>query len=523
MQQMSIFDYLNEKYKITKPIRLIELFAGYGSQALALEFLGVSFEHYKICEFDKYAIQTYNAFHNTNFEPSDITKIHASDLAIVDTNKYEYILFYSFPCTDLSIAGKMQGMAKGSQTRSGLLWEVERLLNECEELPQCVIMENVPTVLKAKGWEDWQEFLKTKGYRNFISVLNAKDYYIPQNRRRCFMVSILEGQGFNFPKKMKLDYVLKDIVDKNVDEKFFISKDISINLNQHPSKDLSEPQLHQVGELNIKGQDIVKRVYDPNGLAPTLTTMQGGNRQPKIIMFEIPQMVKVRKYPVDIESLKILLKKHKTLSNKEIAEKLHQPITLVEHWFRKDSSFSIPNADVWLDLKKLLGIKTTDFDKSIMTFEEREGVYEKSNRCYHENGLAPTLTAASANEKIITSIDKPVCLNSKGGRKGIKGLQPSLQDRIYSSNAISPAITTSFLPNYSIGYRVRKLTPSECFKLMGVPKWVSDKTPVSNSQQYKQAGNSIVTTVLMAIFGELLGLDYETKINELVEDLKACS
>ena len=200
--------------------------------------------------------------------------------------------------------------------------------------------------------------------------------------------------------------------------------------------------------------------------------MQGGNRQPKILMVEIPQLVKVRKYQVDIEKLKQCLKKHKTLSNKAIAEKLQKPITLVEHWFRKDSNFSIPSADVWLDLKKLLGITTTEFDKSIMIFETREGVYEKSKRCYCSEGLAPTLTAATANEKVL--------------HKGI----------------------------------VRKLTPIECFKLMGVPTRVSFKTPVSPSQQYKQAGNSIVTTCLMAIFGELLGLDYETKINELVESLK---
>lgn len=184
MKQISIYDLIN--YTITKPIRLIELFAGYGSQALALEFLGVPFENYKICEFDKYAVQSYNVFHNTNFAPSDITKIHASDLNIVDTNKYEYLMFYSFPCTDLSIAGKMQGMEKANNTRSGLLWEVERLLNECEELPQVLIMENVPQVLKANGWEDWQLFLENKGYKNFIDVLNAKDYYIPQNRKRWF-------------------------------------------------------------------------------------------------------------------------------------------------------------------------------------------------------------------------------------------------------------------------------------------------------------------------------------------------
>src|SRR5690554_3446619 len=118
------------KYKITKPIRLIELFAGIGSQAKALKNIGANFEHYRAIDFDKFAIKSYNAIHNTNFAPLDITKITAKDLGIVETDKYDYIMTYSFPCQDLSPAGKGAGMKKGSGTRSGLLWEVERLLSD---------------------------------------------------------------------------------------------------------------------------------------------------------------------------------------------------------------------------------------------------------------------------------------------------------------------------------------------------------------------------------------------------------
>lgn len=115
---------------------------------MALELLGIPFDHHFVCEFDKYAIDTYNAFHKTNFETSDVTKIKAEDLNIVDRNKYTYLLFYSFPCTNLSLAGKRQGMEKGSGTSSGLLWEVERLLTELDgNLPQVLIMENVPHVI----------------------------------------------------------------------------------------------------------------------------------------------------------------------------------------------------------------------------------------------------------------------------------------------------------------------------------------------------------------------------------------
>lgn len=99
-----------------KAIRLIELFAGIRSQAVALKRLGVDFEHYKAVEFDKYAIKSYNAVHSTNFEVSDIKDVKAADLEIKDTDKYLYIMTYSFPCQDLSVAGKQKGMEKGSGT-----------------------------------------------------------------------------------------------------------------------------------------------------------------------------------------------------------------------------------------------------------------------------------------------------------------------------------------------------------------------------------------------------------------------
>ena len=154
-QQLTIFDELCDKFSITKPIRLIELFAGYGSQAMALK-RGANFEHYRVVEFDKYAIKSYNAVHGTDFPAIDITTVHAADLGIVDTNDYCYMMTYSFPCTDLSVAGLQKGMKKGSGTRSGLLWEVERLLKEMNELPQILFMENVTQVHNQQNIEDFK-------------------------------------------------------------------------------------------------------------------------------------------------------------------------------------------------------------------------------------------------------------------------------------------------------------------------------------------------------------------------------
>lgn len=315
--QTSIFDFLNEnkQYKIKNKIRLIELFAGIGSQAKALQRLGADFEHHRVVEFDKYAIKSYNAVHGTNFETSDVTKIHASDLGITETNMFTYIMTYSFPCQDLSIAGKQKGMEKGSGTRSGLLWEVERILNECTELPQVLLMENVPQVHGNKNMGDfksWIDFLEQKGYSNYWKDLNSKDYGIPQGRNRCFMVSVLGSYSFEFPKPQTLTLRLKDLLEDEVDEKFYLSEEMQLRVKNTlknkdalmldlcqwrregtpreyneiaptlSARDYKEPRCVQVGTLDIKGLDCIKRVYSVDGLSPTISTMQGGNRQPKI-------------------------------------------------------------------------------------------------------------------------------------------------------------------------------------------------------------------------------------------------
>lgn len=231
-RQMSIFDG-QQRFKIDKPIRLIELFAGIGAQAKAIERLaakrGLQFEHYRICEFDRFAVASYNAIHSTKFEISDITQIHAEDLGIVDTDEYCYIMTYSFPCTDLSLAGKQTGMSKGSGTRSGLLWEVERLLDELAggNLPRVLLMENVPQVIGKKNISDfaqWIAKLDSLGYHSVWKLLNAADFGVPQNRNRCFMVSVLGDYYYEFPQGKPLEKRLKDVLEANVDEKYYLGE-----------------------------------------------------------------------------------------------------------------------------------------------------------------------------------------------------------------------------------------------------------------------------------------------------------
>ena len=278
--QLSLFDG-SQQFKIDKPIRLVELFAGIGSQAKALKNLGADFEHYRICEFDKYAVQSYNAVHGTDFATSDITKITADDLGVVDTDKYCYIMTYSFPCQDLSNAGLGKGMAKGSGTRSGLLWEVERLLDECEELPQVLVMENVPAVIGAKNiqhFAKWQEKLESLGYKNKWEVLNAKDYGIPQNRERCFMVSLLGDYYYSFPQGKKLELRLKDMLEKEVDEKYYLDE---IPLKKELCDTLLKNNLVKEGDIirhsytnNRLNNDInnLSRIESQEQLSPTLDT-----------------------------------------------------------------------------------------------------------------------------------------------------------------------------------------------------------------------------------------------------------
>lgn len=280
MNNYSLFDF--PKYKIKKPIRLIELFAGIGSQAMALRNIGANFEHWRVCEFDKYAIASYNAIHGTNFEVSDITKLSGNSLGITARDKYEYIMTYSFPCTDLSVAGKMLGMKKGSGTRSGLLWEVERLLNELgENLPQVLLMENVPQVITAEGFNDWLQYLRNKGYQNYYKVLNAKNYGVAQNRERCFMVSILSPDylEYEFPQEQKLDKCINDYLENDVDEKYYINSEKAKNLIMSLT-DRQADNKNVLLDVSQLGQEGKPRVYKQ--IAPTLTARD--YKDPRLIL-----------------------------------------------------------------------------------------------------------------------------------------------------------------------------------------------------------------------------------------------
>lgn len=478
MDNISFFDG-NQKFKIDKPIRLIELFGGYGSQHFALEYLGVNFEQWKLCEWAVKSIQAYKDAHcqndNTDYS-KDLTKeqiveylvnkgisadynkpmtydqvkrlsedklrtiynnikathnlvniqqAHAKDFEIVDTNKYIYICTYSFPCQDLSKAGLGKGMAKDSGTRSGMLWEVERILDECENLPQVLVMENVPDVIGTKNIEHfakWLEKLESLGYHCYWQVLNAKDYGVPQNRERCFMVSILGDYYYEFPKAMKLEKRLKDLLENTVAENYYLSDRMVEYFEKHSK------------ECESKGLlDSDCRAWKSERISGTLTC-KGNN---------------------------------KIVTNEPVA-------------------------------------------------------YDEQNNYIRKDGCIGTLTTDGSSPKhnnriIELNLKQKLCndLITSGKVKEYDVIRHSYStnrmEKMYIQNKVnhdcSPTLDTRCdCLGVCTNYRIRKLTPKECFRLMGVKDQDYEKIAKnqSNASLYHLAGDSIVVDVLVEIFRRML-------------------
>ena len=373
-----------ETYKITKPVRLIELFAGIGAQAKALENLGVNFEHWKICEFDKYPVCSYNAIHHTNFLPSDITKIHAEDLEIKDTDKYEYILTYSYPCTSISLAGKREGMIEGSGTASSLLWEVKRLLEECSErgsLPQILLMENVPQVLSIANrgeFERWYNFLVSLGYSSKYKILNSKDFGIPQNRRRCYMVSILGDYEYEFPEGFPLKLTLKDMLERNVDKKYFLSAN----------------KIKSIANWKAQ-QDPLKDIDKEKKISPTLTARGAGEEHSGMVLIN-----------EDVEFLDSIPIKEATKKGYSLARDGDGVYT---------NRVDVKRGTVQKGMIQTLKTSCDDIgvvvkDELIKVGELTGGKWDKINescrRVYDPDGIAPTLTTCGGGNQEIKICQK---------------------------------------------------------------------------------------------------------------------
>ena len=590
-----------------KTFSMIELFSGIGAQERALRQLKIPYKIINTCDCDKDAVLSYaamrfdidSAMKTYQFPTQDkmieelqnkgfgydfmkskhtissrtpVNKLkqyyiadklsnNLGDISKVERLPYADMVTYSFPCTDLSVAGKGEGMVNKcscgyswpidfsddseslicpscgtkvqSSTRSGLLGQVQRLLAVSKKentLPKYLLLENVKNLVGKKfkpQFDAWIRWLDSIGYNTYYQVLNSKNFGIPQNRERIFALSIrkdVDNGKFKFPEQIPLTTRLKDILEKTVDEKYYLSGDkvesilanfiarqneaSGINLKDQATTfdgltdvahtlmardykgfgnqsmtGVIEPSIIKVGQLD-SSFDQSGRVYSAEGIAPTVMsnshgTTSGGYTSPKILVdensdklikVEVPQTVNVRKYEVDIDALQKLLRDAKfksSFTNKDIAGKLNQSLTTVEHWFRTDECFSIPSPDVWMSLKELLNITTDEFDESIITFEERLGVFEKSNRCYLENGISPTITCGQ-NEKIIVSEKsdvEPFIVASRGRNPENPSDRttgsPTEQRLEANVNGITNTITTVAKDNYVMEPQVLRAERTE--------------------------------------------------------------
>lgn len=200
-------------------IRVIELFAGIGACRKSLQRLGIPHEIVGISEIDKFAIKSYEAMYGKTRNFGDISKI--------DRLPKADLWMYGFPCQDISVAGRQEGIVRG-KTRSGLLYEVERLLLRAEEdgtLPDYLILENVKALASKKyrsQFIEWIGFLASIGYTTSWRVMNASDYGVPQHRERVFAVSKLKGSPFVFPDPVPLKHEFWELIEENVDRKYWL-------------------------------------------------------------------------------------------------------------------------------------------------------------------------------------------------------------------------------------------------------------------------------------------------------------
>jgi len=373
-------------------IKVVELFAGIGSQRKALERLGVEHEVVLAVEWDKYAWLSYEAIHGETPHHGDITTLER--LPPCD------LVTYSFPCQDLSVAGKQAGIKKG--TRSGLLYEVERLLDGMDEKPRYLLLENVKNLVSKRhkpDFDKWLSRLEEMGYNNYWKVLNAKNYGIPQNRERVFVVSIredvnaertpyvmgfLDNDAYKFPEPVELKLKLKDLLEDEVDEKYYLSENEIIYMNRK-TKD---------GRTHW---DFKHHSDEAAEFSRCLTSNMAKG---------VPYNVLKTSYKLEI---------------------------LVKEATKKGFAFAYEGDSINLEQPN-----------------------SKTRRGRVGRGVAQTLT---------TSPQQAV-----------------------------------------VNYRIRKLTPKECWRLMGFDDEDFEKAEAvcSNSQLYKQAGNSIVVDVLEYIFNAML-------------------
>lgn len=534
-------------------IKVFEAFAGYGSQSMALRRLGIDFEVVGISEIDKYAIQAYMAVHGDTPNYGDISKIDWSSVPDFD------FLTYSFPCTDISTAGQQKGLAEGSGTRSSLLWECRKAIEA--KRPKYLLMENVKNLVSKKFspyLKEWLRFLEGQGYSNYTKVLNAKDFGVPQNRERVFMVSILGEASFHFPKPFTLEKRLKDVLEKDVDESFYLSEKIVKTFLARNEKNKAkgngfkfEPTMGDVIAssilTNAGSRDCDNYVYVVQDKSPISCALRGRNPENPSDRNAGIELEQTLELGTDIANCITTVQKDSLVAEPLNVHDDGCCRTIKANYYKVAGSDILDNSNKGARFKATgvieyipnLYIKQATkkgyieippggvFDASYPESLTRIGRVQDNGNvsptstaggeppCLYE-GMEPKVLEAAETLKIIANAtrkqDCDVTINpdlslrpyvKDKAKSGISELQTDYDESI-GSTLISARPNSIY--GLTTNYRIRKLTPRECFRLMGVSENDIDniqKSGISKTQQYKMAGNSIVVDVLYYIFKKM--------------------
>ena len=484
-------------------IKLLSLFTGIGAFEKALERLNIKYDLVGFSEIDKHAIKSYCAIHNVTEDKNygDISKINENELPDFD------IMTWGFPCQDISIAGKLKGIKEG-ETRSGLYYEGYRILKA--KKPKVSIIGNVKNLTSKRFKNEFDSILKELsdlGYNNYWQVLNAKDYGIPQNRERVFIISIrkdIDNGKFIFPEKIQLQLKLKDLLEEVVDNKYYLTeKGIGrlIKRNNKLIRNNENPDVssciiagyHKMDGRNnqyISEENKPKRIggiydtderkrqaggiYDPNAISPTLTTMfPGGDKQPFVLVNEGTK--KGSSEAREGDSINISYPNNMKKRGR-VGKEVSQTILTSPNMAVVENA----NKPICLNANKKVSIQ---------------------DRIYDEEGISATVTASEFRPKIA----ERKMFNSYNNKE-IKDIAPTQTANCGSTTSSAAVLISEDGSNY---LKIRKLTPLECWRLMGFDDedfYKAKNVGISDTQLYRQAGNSIVVNVLEEIFKTLLNL-----------------
>lgn len=453
-------------------IKVFTAFSGYDSQCMALDRLkehnpDFDYELVGWAEIDKYAIQAHDAVYpqwkDRNF--GDISKIDWEQVPDFD------LFTYSSPCQDFSQAGKQAGGTEGSGTRSSLLWECRRAI--LAKRPKYLLMENVAALVSQKFirlFNAWQLELESYGYRNFAKVLNAKDYGVPQNRERIFMVSVLdESFRYEFPKPMPLTLRLKDVLEEKVDERYYLSQKMIDGFNSHKERH------------DAAGDGFGWKPTEGEGVANAILT---GSLRPADNFIEEPVVL--------------------GWVRDEKGNVVKRPVVEVANCVTSGKRDNTQNFVV----EPVIGAFRGRNPENPSERARSNGRY-KQRLELNENGTSNTLTGVQKDNIVVEP--KIIVVGDLQPDNKWNGKVTRQQNFVISDEGLSMAITAKHLSHEfkvqeSVEYRIRKLTERECFRLMDMPEHYIDRiqeSGICRSQQYKMAGNSIVVACLYYIFDRL--------------------